>query len=69
MGVSKQILKQLEACARQTLVPTSDLSRLRAGGHDDPTSELDANRFVAPLFAVVGLCSTDVNTAQNFDQN
>jgi len=36
--VSKQILEQLEAFAHQTLVPASDLSRLRAGGHDDPTS-------------------------------
>ena len=38
VGVSKQILEQLETCARQTLVPASDLSRLRAGGQDDPTS-------------------------------
>ena len=38
VGVSKQILEQLEAFAHQTLVPPSDLSRLRAGGHDDPTS-------------------------------
>ena len=36
--VSKQILEQLEAFAYQTLVPASDLSRLRAGCHDDPTS-------------------------------
>ena len=38
VGVSKQILEQLEVFAHQTLVPASDLSRLRAGGHDDPTS-------------------------------
>ena len=38
VGVSKQILEQLEAFAHQTLVPSSDLSRLRAGGHDDPIS-------------------------------
>jgi hypothetical protein len=38
VGVSKQILEQLETLARQTLVPASDLSRLRAGGQDDPTS-------------------------------
>ena len=38
VGVSKQILEQLETCARQSFVPASDLSRLRAGGHDDPTS-------------------------------
>ena len=38
VGVSKQILEQLETLARQPLVPASDLSRLRAGGQDDPTS-------------------------------
>ena len=38
VDVSKQILEQLETFARQTLVPASDLSRLRAGGQDDPTS-------------------------------
>ena len=38
VGVSEQILEQLETLARQTLVPASDLSRLRAGGQDDPTS-------------------------------
>ena len=38
VGVSKQILEQLETLARQTLVPASNLSRLRAGGQDDPTS-------------------------------
>ena len=36
--VSKQFLEQLEAFAHQTLVPATDLSRLRAGSHDDPTS-------------------------------
>ena len=38
VDMSKQILEQLETFARQTLVPASDLSRLRAGGHDDPIS-------------------------------
>ena len=38
VDVSKQIFEQLEAFARRTLVPASDLSRLRAGGQDDPTS-------------------------------
>jgi hypothetical protein len=36
--VSSQIFEQLEVFAQQTLVPASDLSRLRAGGHDNPTS-------------------------------
>ena len=36
--VSSQSFEQLEAFAQQTLVPASDLSRLRAGGHDNPTS-------------------------------
>ena len=67
LGVSKQILEQLETFARQTLVPASDLSRLRAGGHDDPTSWTRWLTVVfSPVFAVVGLCSTDVNNAQNF---
>ena len=38
VGVSKQIFEQLEAFSHQTLVPASDLSRLRAGGQDDCTS-------------------------------
>ena len=38
VGVPMQILEQLETFARQTLVHASDLSRLRAGGQDDPTS-------------------------------
>ena len=38
VGVSKQIFEQLEAFSHQTLVPASDLSRLRAGGQDYPTS-------------------------------
>ena len=38
VGVSTQIIEQLEAFAHQILVPASDLSRLRAGGRDDPTS-------------------------------
>ena len=38
VGVSKQILEQLETFSHQTLVPASDVSRLRAGGQDDPTS-------------------------------
>ena len=36
--VSSQIFEQLEVFAQQTLVPASDLSRLRAGGHDNPAS-------------------------------
>ena len=36
--VSSQIFEQLEVFAQQTLVPASDLSRLRAGGQDNPTS-------------------------------
>ena len=36
--VSSQSFEQLEAFAQQTLVPASDLSRLRAGGQDNPTS-------------------------------
>ena len=36
--VSSQSFEQIEAFAQQTLVPASDLSRLRAGGHDNPTS-------------------------------